>query len=373
MRAKQECWIRCHQHIAEKENQIRNEYQELEEQFVDVLNESKKEEAKLPPLCMTSAAVSVRDLEQFQALMGSSDFCAPSRMQITRCDITTGPGPLAVLVPDKMEIWCRREAVMPGWVRDFVAARDFWGECALVSCGESGETEYWKVVYAVQSPSPYLAVCKLEPVKHTRDRLPAGSSAGAIARSGFAIAFKCSFGIMQTAADMGVASMSDLSILLHLRHEGGTIVTSPCEPLPIMHFMGGKPTPRAVRAPRSEDAIEQAKDKVFDDIVLSMPWLQDYQESQGFAATVVQKAIKKAAALSAPLPVAELDGDELMDALADVEKATCEESAIAMERCARDFKTNECHGESNVKKGCSLSRCGPGHLQQHRLGSLGPR
>ena len=336
----------------QKEYEIREQFGELEEQLAELLSESKEDIAKSHPLSMSSAAVSIQDLERFQTFMESSEFRDPTRLRLERSTITSGPGPLAIPVSETIAIWCRREPVMPGWVADFVAVREFWGSCALVICGESGATEYWKVVYAIQAPHPYLAVCRLEPVKITPDALPAGSSAGVIARSRVALSFKCNYGRFATAADMKVASLKDISIVFELRHVGGTIVTSSEEPVPIMHFMSGKPTPKAAPKEKTAASIEEAKDKVFEDIVLSMPWLQHLDDSQGFVG-VVQKTMKKTAAASVPLPVVELDDEELMDALADVEKCKGEEVAIALERGTSDFKTHECHGESNVLKGAA--------------------
>ena len=94
--------------------------------------------------------------------MESPSFVMPSRLDLARCTLTTGPPPLRdVPAPAGIRICGRSDPEMPAWARFIVDYRDFFGTCAL-AFRVAGEAEYWKVVYAAQSPKPYLAVCKLE-------------------------------------------------------------------------------------------------------------------------------------------------------------------------------------------------------------------
>jgi hypothetical protein len=351
MRAKQECRDRCRHHVANRQQQLREEYMEFEHQLEELLEESKEESARVPPLCMSAAAVDCSDLERLHRLLGDADFCKPGRLSLIRSTLTSGPPPLEIVVPAAGKTWCRQEPEMPSWVRDFAMYREYFGTCALVCQGPSG-VEEWKVLYAAQSPQPYLAVCRLEPIAHIPERLPLGSSAGDITRSRVVSSWKCNYGRMGTAADMSAKSLDDLAIVFQLQHVGGTTVVAHEQPVPLRLFMAGKQTQTEPKKKRTTEEVEEAHDKVYEDLVLSMPWLSHLDETQGFAMTA-QKAIRKKSSPAAPLPAIELDDDELMDALADVEKARCIESALAVERGTRDFRSQECHGESNVLKGAA--------------------
>ena len=351
IRAKQECWDRCRHYRAQRSQEIRDEYNELEEQFSLLVAEGKEDALKIPPLCMSAAALETVDLERFARLIASTDFASPARLSLVRSSLTTGPAPLRIAVPSDSKTWCRQEPEMPSWVPDFVKHRDFFGTCILVCQGLSGR-EDWKVVYAVQSPQAYLAVCKLEPVHVAPVSLPRGSSASALVQNRVDGSWKCNYGRMYTAADMSATSLGDLSVIFSIQHVGGSIITAQEEPVPVRLFMAGQPT-RSEAKPRTM-TVEEAHDQVYEDLVTAMPWLDHLDKSHGFKSGSSKD--QKAHVSKAPsdlLPAIELSEDQLMDALADVEKARAVEATIAVERGFRDFRSQEQHGESNVKKGAA--------------------
>ena len=350
MRAKQECLERCRHHVAQRGQELREEYLELEQQLEGLLEDSREEKERHQPLTMSAAAVDCSDLERLHRLLEDAEFCRPGRLSLTRSTITSGPPPLDIVVPAGGKSWCRQEPEMPSWVREFAAYIYHFGTCALVCQGPSG-VEEWKVLYAVQSPQPYLAVCRLEPSSYIPERIPPGSSAGDIARSRVSASWRCNFGKIATAADMSAKSLDDLAIIFKLQHVGGTTVVAQDDPVPLRLFMTGKPTPSEPK--ERSMTVEQAHDRVYEDLLLSMPWLTHLDKAHGFA-HVARKAVQKTSSSTAPLPAIELSDEQLMDALADVEKARCLESAIAVERGTRDFRSQECHGESNVRKGTAF-------------------
>ena len=297
---------------------------------------------------MSAAAVEGVDLERFARLVASSDFSSPARLSLARSTLTVGPPRLSIEVPSSIKTWCRREPTMPPWVHEFAKYREFFVPCILVCQGPSGR-EDWKVVYAVQSPQTYMAVCKLEPTKYTPVSLPSGSSAAALVQNRVDAAWRCNYGRMSSAADMSAKSMDRISVIFNIQHVGGNIVTAQEEPAPLMLFMADKPT--KVEAKPRTMTVEEAHDQVYEDLVVAMPWLDHLDKSQGFAKKVQKGATSSVPALAPEaLPAIELTDEQLMDALADVEKARGVEASIAAERGTRDFRSQEQHGESNVKK-----------------------
>ena len=72
MRAKQECWERCRHHVALRGQRLREEYMELEQQLEVLLQESREESTRVPPLCMSASAVDRSDLERLHRLLGDA-------------------------------------------------------------------------------------------------------------------------------------------------------------------------------------------------------------------------------------------------------------------------------------------------------------
>ena len=53
---------------------------------------------------------------------------------------------------------------MPEWTKPFEKYRELFNGCALVAQHRDGTREFWKVVFAIQRPKAYLALCQLHPV-----------------------------------------------------------------------------------------------------------------------------------------------------------------------------------------------------------------
>ena len=86
------------------------------------------------------------------------------------------------------------------------------------------------MLYVVQSPRPYVAVCQMQPTDFTCSPLSKKASAADLNLNKVKIAFRCNFGVMKTAADMPAASINDIGILFNLVHRGGVIVAADEEP-----------------------------------------------------------------------------------------------------------------------------------------------
>jgi len=300
---------------------------------------------------MSVAALQESDLEKIQMLIESKEFCSPKRIGLLRATITIAPLPQPQPdLPPGTAIWSRREPEQPAWATLIVEHRDFFSDCALVFCA-NGVPQYYKVVYGVQKPNTYLALCQLHPTNdYTASELPNHPTAKQIAAASHGLAFRCNFAVMATAADLQPLEMKQLSVLFGMKHRGGVIVTTDDSPMPLRAFLSGQATPKEQMPAPIKDLVV---DKEFESLVLQMPWLDHLTLTDSFVSNV-----KKAAAASAGsgastkhLEEFECDEDEILTALAKVDKARAAEGCIAVARGHTDFKCIENYGKSNVKKG----------------------
>ena len=305
---------------------------------------------------MLSAALTSLDLEWFQSAMEDPSFTSPSRLSLVRSTITSPPMPPDdVGTPDGSTAWCRSDPGMPDWALPIIAHREFFGTCALVVPGVFG-VEYWKIVYCVQSPKPYLAVCKLElAAQESRSDQPLPTTAAEATFFSSSKTFKCNFGRMATAAEMPDGlTVDNIGVIFNIVHTGGTTVTSSFECHPVRMYLQGKENPRE---PKKKVVADASLDyEAYDKLVEQLPWVKVIDERHSFVALAALGASvqKKAATAEIEKVVIEMDDDEVLDVLREIDAARVMESEIAAVRGTSDFKTNECSGESNIYKGIAF-------------------
>ena len=129
----------------------------------ELLGKHQEGAKKCPPISMSQAAVDCDDLEGMQAMLESREYCSPTRLNLVRSMLTTPPQPEKTPeLPEGTRVWERTEPHMPSWAVLMGNHREFFDACAVVFT-KDGTTQYWKIVYCVQSPRPYMAVCQLKP------------------------------------------------------------------------------------------------------------------------------------------------------------------------------------------------------------------
>ena len=353
LQARHELNERARQHQAEKLAEAREEHQHLEDQIKELLDEQREAAEHHAHVCMSESAVTSLDLEHFQRLVSDPQYSSPSRVAMLRCDVTAAPPPLTVPGSDTAEVWCRREPSMPSWCKEIGKYREFFQDCAFVCKGEGNNLEYWKLIYVVQSPSLYVAVCKMMPTVYSCPPLGGGASAQDWTSSNVSLAWTCNFGVMKTAADMPVTSIEQLQVVFGLVHRGGTIVTAAEHPVAVRSFLWGSDT--RARAEPEAGAEKPVKSAEYEEILEKFPWLIHLDATDSFVRNA-EIAIKKAgsSADSAEMPEIVVDDDFIMDALSRVERARIAEAAVAAERGTSDFLAKECQGESNLLRGAEF-------------------
>ena len=332
----------------------------MSSQIDELLGKQKEEAEKCPPISMSAAAVGCGDLEGMQAMLESREYCAPSRLDLLRSMLTVAPPPEKTpeLAPGT-RVWERPEPQMPSWAVLMGWHRVFFDACAVVFT-KGGTTQYWKIVYCVQSPRPYMAVCRLAPTDAYNEAAPHRSSSSQdLSAASYDMAFRCNFGIMATAADLPPLEMDEISVLFALKHVGGVMVVARGAPIPLRVYMAGKATPAHCHPEKPKEAV---LDKEFEEIVLDMPWLKHLDASDSFIQNAAAAASdSQGSGWAAELPLLEVDEEEVFAALAAVDKARIAEAGIAMERGSHDFHCKENCGESNLRKGKAFHDACQGH------------
>ena len=208
----------------------------------------------------------------------------------------------------------------------------------------TGQPQYFKIVYAVQQPH-YLAVCKMHLLDTPRPVPPAGAS---VMETHLAYAkhqFKINFADMMSASGMPEASQDSLAILFNIRF-GGVSASTQWDPMPLAELIRGSPTPaNAELKPKSEP---KPKDKVYEEIVLELPWLTHLDDKEGYAKEDVDVS-EPSSSKSAPAELFELDEEACLAALDKVDRARSAEAVVALAQGFVDFVTSECRGDSTLR------------------------
>ena len=184
------------------------------------LPSAKRVVARSAPITMSACALNQQDLEAFHRLMSDKSFTAVSRVSLVRQNIASAPLPQPV-VGAGIKVWEGHENRQPDWSHQLASHRQVFETCALVLPSADGTDQMWKVIYAVQSPHPYVAVARLTPIEFFQPNPPADASLHDIQLAHQTHLFKCNYGIMQSAADMPPRSLNSMLLLRGLQHMGG--------------------------------------------------------------------------------------------------------------------------------------------------------
>ena len=258
-------------------------------------------------------------------------------------------------LPDGKQPWCRdRDLVMPEWVKTLAKDRYFFIGSALVVPNPDGSKSFFlKIVYIVQSPTLYMAVAPLQLVPVVRRQLPVGASALQANQAFITHAFKCNYAVFQTAADLPPVEIGQLEMIRHLRHDGGTLLTTSWDSEPIHVLVRG--TAREPRGSGQENKPSSTSPKELrehEELLQQMPWLANLDKMENFARELRKELhCDTQAAAAADAVVHEIDEEAMLSAISLLEAERENEVAIAAAVGTVDFWTKHLGGESNVLKG----------------------
>ena len=341
---------RARRHSATKKHLFGIQWQVLSEELTKVESEIEKTQQKGSAMTMRSASLDEGDLEVFHRLWNQADFRSQSNLGTRRSSVGEAPNPVQVLRgPAPPKVWKRSEPTMPDWAKPLIVHRDAFMGAALVIRRHNGEVQYWKLVFAVQSPNFYLAMCQLHPIP-----LPSIHDLDApLAPSDTWQTFRINFALCCSAADVHVNASDDLSILFRLKHSGGTRVTSDMPPVGLDLLVAGDDHDLGpVQDPAEVDAKSEKPDPVYEELVEVMPWLRHLDMKEGFtgwdASTTDKGPSGSSSAASGILPA--IDDDEILAGLDALERERAAIKEDAIDAGGRDFVTKIRGGLSETLK-----------------------
>ena len=134
---------------------IMEEVEDTRSQRAVLVQQLEDEEAKVPPLLMSSAALCPRHLDHFSNLMSNNEFRGVARIKTLRAVALFAPKPVLTTQRLKVmcvEVWARPEPPMPEWARGVALQREHFQNTVLIVAQDSGEVDYRKFIYAVITP-----------------------------------------------------------------------------------------------------------------------------------------------------------------------------------------------------------------------------
>ena len=290
---------------------------------IDLLLSRMEEDASVPPISMSVAALSEDQVEAISNLMNEPNFRTAKKIKSAREALVEAPAPwgtetLQRLAQFEGQVRHMKDPEQPPWASIVCDHRDFLEGCALVMRYGDGSSAAFKVNYLVKNPV-YVASTPLEEVPVLDSPRGQGETIWELMRQRVGRRFKCNYARMATAADVPEVSLSQIWVLPQLRHEGGVFVSSSCDELPLQVLVRGE----KLTEPEEESAPKKAKvkDEHYEKALEEFPWLQFLDLKVGFNAP----AGGSSSGGDTPcLPIsedAEANEEDLFNALTELEKA----------------------------------------------------
>jgi hypothetical protein len=213
---------------------------------------------------------------------------------------------------------------MPEWANTVARRRDYFRD-VVFAIKIVNDFQYWKFIYAVQSPV-YVAVSQLErTVHHSEVQSVDSSNWAAINMARVRYQFRCNFASHSSAADIAHIDVDNIYVIRDAFFTGGTTIQSAESLIPFRIFLLRVPEPKQP----SRNSDENPRDRkpggtIIDDI----PWLKKTMKEFDFWKEVTKQpksAKKKVDAVGSESDLSDLDDetmevalDELHDARADL-------------------------------------------------------
>ena len=255
--------------------------------------------------------------------MGRSNFREAARVKPLRAALSYAPLPWSkdfVAFLGQHQVWQWQEPEMPNWVGPIAENREFYSGCALVVQNMADQWETWRILYCVQAPRRYLALCQLHEVDV--DPAPCVEPLDVWERfeSHVERRLKCNFMRMATAADLHFKPGS-MWVLPGLVYRGGTIVETRLQAFPLRWVTCGDAT--GSHELQAKGRPEQpTADPHYEQLIREYPWLAHLDEKvSDFKPSVAKKRHRPDAdddeeEAEQPIP----DDDMMLEALADVDR-----------------------------------------------------
>ena len=177
-------------------------------------------------------------------------------------------------------VWNEGNLEMPAWASAIIRKRDFFANCMLMIVRQHGKSELYKFVYAVQQPH-ILALSALE----LSDDFGFDMSGGHVFGIGPGMHYEahCNIADNILASDVDPANIEDVFVIPNAMHTREMIIASPCMAEPLAQYLAALPDNEP-----AEQVAKKAKkrdERGHEELVQQLPWLQELDQSVGFAST----------------------------------------------------------------------------------------
>ena len=289
------------------------------------------------PLLMSQCAWGQEHFDHFAVLAETPAFQSEAVAK-RRSAIQASPPPSAAKQEQmsRQEVWADGNLRMPEWACDVANRRDFFVDTAfVVSVDDGAEPQYWKFLYAVQSPTYYVALC---PLKQKETHLPEPTRPTIVLstrRERVRFCFHCNFACMASAADVDVP-LEKVKVLRALKHTGGTEVVSCERPELLQDYFHRIPE----RVRNAAGGSGGGTGRRSDSLVELYPWLREHQDkTHGFTDQSTGGDRASGSAPGSKEETAHLDDEDIQQMLEDLDKARAALSADP-EPSTDDFKVS---------------------------------
>eukprot|EP00974_Lingulodinium_polyedra_P046797 4484952-Lingulodinium_polyedra.AAC.1 len=286
--------------IVKKEAQ-HQEYQALLADHQKMVALAQEEGKIVPPLMMSACQVGEQYLNLFEDLCQSQEFTKAAVMQQKRDAAFTTPKPLSqarMATLKEYETWAAPHPEMPPWARAVAKARDAFTDTILQVQLPGQEKRYYKFLYAVISPTPYLA---LSPLELQPMAAPSTEPVGWHNLSEFNARhrqFRVNYANLTSGSALVDVPEGCVAVIEQAIHRGGTLVTSSCLEEPLTSFLQGAPDEAEDAEPQQKK--QRVQDPVWEQMLIAMPWLAHLEEHEGYTGKKVDTS-KGAASGSADM------------------------------------------------------------------------
>ena len=353
--AQQDEWHqRARQHALSRRHLLEIQWQVVGAELAKLEEDISEVKQQTHPLTMRSAALDEADLDIFARLWQQPAFRSTQTLALKRADVGIAPR-FVVRMDDGPEVWQRAEPTMPAWATPLVFHRGTFNGSAVVVLRQNGDREFWKIVFAIQHPKYYLGMCRLHPIEPPS---PFDLAAPPISHDP-EFAFNINYADCASAAQVTIGATDDMKILLRLRHEGGTRVTSDMVPLSVEYIMSGDGFDLGPLVGGEQKQPAQ-RDPAYEQLVEALPWLQHLDFTSMMSTG--DDGASASGSTGRPGHIPEIHDDEIWAGLAQLERARISEGfAAAAAGVSRDFTPSVRGGTSELLRSGIAVHAAQGH------------
>ena len=177
---------------------------------------------------------------------------------------------------------------MPAWATKVAYHRDDFKNTMFVHTSDA-ETTYWKFLYAIQSPSVYIAFSQATAIDIWMDSTETPTVLNIDSISHTKYRFEVNYADMKTGEDLIDVPIEEMKVITDVLSCGGIVAESTAFAIPLAEFLEDLPDDRG-EGQRHGVRKEQPKDAVFESMMVDFPWLASW-ESKAVGFTGSQQSI----------------------------------------------------------------------------------